>query len=48
MSTALVSVVMGSHSDWDTLQHATHILEALKVPFEAQVISAHRTPDLLF
>ncbi len=48
MSTPLVSVVMGSHSDWDTLQQATLILETLQVPFEAQIISAHRTPDLLF
>lgn len=44
----LVSVVMGSHSDWDTLQHATEILDNLNIPHEAQVISAHRTPDLLF
>jgi 5-(carboxyamino)imidazole ribonucleotide mutase len=44
----LVSVVMGSHSDWDTLQQATEMLEALHIPHEAQVISAHRTPDLLF
>ncbi len=44
----LVSVVMGSHSDWDTLQQTTELLEALHIPHEAQVISAHRTPDLLF
>ncbi len=44
----LVSVVMGSHSDWDTLQEATLLLESLQIPYEAQVISAHRTPDLLF
>lgn len=44
----LVSVVMGSHSDWETLEQATLLLESLKIPFEAQVISAHRTPDLLF
>lgn len=43
-----VSVVMGSHSDWETLKHATLLLESLQIPHEAQVISAHRTPDLLF
>ncbi len=47
-STPLVSVVMGSHSDWETLQEATTLLEGLQIPFEARVISAHRTPDLLF
>ena len=39
---------MGSQSDWETLQHAALQLEALGVPFEAKVVSAHRTPDLLF
>ena len=39
---------MGSRSDWDTLQHAATQLEEFKVPFEAQVVSAHRTPDWLF
>jgi len=39
---------MGSQSDWETMQHAAAQLEALHVPFEVQVISAHRTPDLLF
>jgi 5-(carboxyamino)imidazole ribonucleotide mutase len=39
---------MGSHSDWETMQHTAAQLEALKVPHEVQVISAHRTPDLLF
>ncbi len=39
---------MGSKSDWDTLQHAAAQLDALGVPYEAQVVSAHRTPDLLF
>lgn len=48
MSKPLVSVVMGSHSDWDTLQQATTLLESLHIPHEAQIISAHRTPDLLF
>ena len=39
---------MGSQSDWETMQHAALQLEELRVPYEAQVISAHRTPDLLF
>ena len=39
---------MGSKSDWDTMQHAAAQLDALQVPYEAQVVSAHRTPDLLF
>src|SRR5215813_4976774 len=44
----LVGIIMGSQSDWDTMQHAAAQLDELKVPYEAQVISAHRTPDLLF
>ena len=44
----LVGIIMGSHSDWETMQHAANQLTELDVPFEAQVISAHRTPDLLF
>jgi 5-(carboxyamino)imidazole ribonucleotide mutase len=44
----LVGVIMGSQSDWDTMQHAAAQLEALAVPHEVQIISAHRTPDLLF
>jgi len=44
----LVGVIMGSQSDWDTMQHAAKQLEELGVPYEVQVISAHRTPDLLF
>ncbi|ODU40700.1 5-(carboxyamino)imidazole ribonucleotide mutase [uncultured Aquimonas sp.] len=47
-SAPLVGVVMGSRSDWDTMQHAVQRLEALGVPHEVQVVSAHRTPDLLF
>ena len=39
---------MGSQSDWDTMQHAANQLDELGVPYEAQVVSAHRTPDLLF
>jgi 5-(carboxyamino)imidazole ribonucleotide mutase len=44
----LVGVIMGSISDWETMEHTTKTLEKLGVPFEARVISAHRTPDLLF
>ncbi|HEY3788965.1 MAG TPA: 5-(carboxyamino)imidazole ribonucleotide mutase [Urbifossiella sp.] len=39
---------MGSRSDWETMQHAAAVLDELGVPFEAKVVSAHRTPDLLF
>lgn len=45
---ALVGVIMGSKSDWETLQHGVDILEKLDIPHEVRVISAHRTPDLLF
>ncbi|BCX81107.1 5-(carboxyamino)imidazole ribonucleotide mutase [Methylomarinovum caldicuralii] len=44
----LVGVIMGSQSDWDTMHHATDMLEQLEVPFEVRIVSAHRTPDLLF
>ena len=44
----LVGIIMGSQSDWETMQHTAAQLDELKVPYEAQVISAHRTPDLLF
>ena len=47
-SKPLVGVIMGSQSDWETMQHAAAQLDALGVPAEAQVVSAHRTPDLLF
>ena len=45
---ALVGIVMGSRSDWETMQHAASRLEALGVPHEIRVVSAHRTPDVLF
>jgi 5-(carboxyamino)imidazole ribonucleotide mutase len=45
---ALVGVIMGSRSDWETMVHTTQTLEKLGVPFETRVVSAHRTPDLLF
>jgi 5-(carboxyamino)imidazole ribonucleotide mutase len=44
----LVGLIMGSKSDWETMQHAAQTLEQLGVPFDARVVSAHRTPDLLF
>jgi 5-(carboxyamino)imidazole ribonucleotide mutase len=45
---APVAVIMGSQSDWETMQHATAILDALKVPYDKRVVSAHRTPDRLY
>ncbi|MFO1433723.1 MAG: 5-(carboxyamino)imidazole ribonucleotide mutase [Candidatus Competibacteraceae bacterium] len=45
---SLVGLIMGSTSDWSTLEHAATTLEKLGVPFEVRVVSAHRTPDLLF
>jgi 5-(carboxyamino)imidazole ribonucleotide mutase len=44
----LVGILMGSKSDWETMQHAAQQLDDLKVPWEAQAISAHRAPDALF
>lgn len=48
MSAPQVGVVMGSSSDWEVMQHAARILKQLGVPFETRVVSAHRTPDLLY
>jgi len=48
MAQPLVGIIMGSRSDWDTLAPAAEMLERLGVPFEVRVVSAHRTPDLLF
>lgn len=45
---ALVGVIMGSQSDWETMQHACEVLEELQVPYEKKVVSAHRTPELMF
>lgn len=45
---ALVGVIMGSQSDWDTMKNAAETLAALAVPHEVRVVSAHRTPDLMF
>ena len=48
MTSPRVGVVMGSSSDWDTMQHAVQILEQFGVPHEARVVSAHRMPDDMF
>jgi 5-(carboxyamino)imidazole ribonucleotide mutase len=48
MMKTLVGLIMGSRSDWSTLEHTANTLESLSVPFEVRVVSAHRTPDLLF
>lgn len=48
MTKPLVGVVMGSNSDWEVMRHAAAQLAALGIPYEARVVSAHRTPDLLF
>ena len=44
----LVGIIMGSTSDWETMEHASNILTGLRVPHETRIVSAHRTPDLLF
>ena len=43
----MVGIVMGSTSDWETMRHAAETLEALQIPYETKVLSAHRTPDAL-
>ena len=48
MDSPLVGIIMGSQSDWETMRHAAETLESLQVPHECRVVSAHRTPDLLF
>jgi 5-(carboxyamino)imidazole ribonucleotide mutase len=48
MQTAQVGIIMGSISDWETMRHAADMLEQLGVAYEKRVVSAHRTPDLLF
>jgi 5-(carboxyamino)imidazole ribonucleotide mutase len=45
---AVVGVIMGSQSDWETMKHACDVLEELGIPYEKKVVSAHRTPDLMF
>lgn len=44
----LIGLVMGSHSDWETLKEASQTLDGLQIPHETRVVSAHRTPDVLF
>ena len=46
-TSALVGIIMGSQSDWETMRHAAETLEALGVPFETRIVSAHRTPKRL-
>ena len=48
MSQALVSIIMGSQSDWPTMSHAVETLEALGIPYESKIVSAHRTPQRLY
>jgi 5-(carboxyamino)imidazole ribonucleotide mutase len=48
MKQSLVGVIMGSDSDWEVMKHAVGILKDLNVPYEAEVVSAHRTPDRMF
>ena len=45
---AQIGIIMGSQSDWDTMKHASETLESLGIEHEVKVVSAHRTPDLLF
>lgn len=45
---AIIGVIMGSSSDWETMKYTCDILDELQVPYEKQVVSAHRTPDLMF
>ncbi len=48
MTQALIGVIMGSSSDWDTMQHAVQILQQFDIPHDARVVSAHRMPDDMF
>ena len=48
MNNPVVGVIMGSSSDWEVMKHAAHILSEFNVPYEAEVVSAHRTPDRMF
>ena len=43
-----IAIIMGSQSDWDTMRHCADALDELQVPYETRIVSAHRTPDLLF
>ena len=44
----LIGIIMGSRSDWETMRHAAETLDALRVPYESKVVSAHRTPERLY
>ncbi|MDA3130409.1 5-(carboxyamino)imidazole ribonucleotide mutase [Aliibacillus thermotolerans] len=44
----IVGVIMGSTSDWETMEHACQVLKELEIPYEKKVVSAHRTPDFMF
>ena len=46
--TPLISIIMGSQSDWPTMEHAAKLLDQFEIPYETRIVSAHRTPDLLF
>ena len=48
MSSPQIGIIMGSRSDWPTMEHAAKALDALQIPYEAEVVSAHRTPERLF
>lgn len=48
MADPIIGIIMGSQSDWDTMRHAAEVLEALEIPFETRIVSAHRTPDRLY
>ncbi|HLY45464.1 MAG TPA: 5-(carboxyamino)imidazole ribonucleotide mutase [Stellaceae bacterium] len=43
-----IGIIMGSQSDWETLQHAAHALDRLAIPYETRIVSAHRTPERLY
>src|SRR5689334_18486492 len=45
---AAIGIIMGSQSDWETMQHAAHTLDRLGVPYESRIVSAHRTPERLY
>jgi 5-(carboxyamino)imidazole ribonucleotide mutase len=48
MTNPLIAIIMGSKSDWETMEHVTKTLDELHIPYEVKIVSAHRTPDLLF
>lgn len=48
MINPLIAIIMGSKSDWETMEHATKTLDQLDIPYEVKIVSAHRTPNLLF